>query len=289
MGARILSPSALLADVPPFHAPLEKSTQSPLFAMPPLLALMRRRRQRPHHQHQRKHKHQQHQQHQQHQRQQARGNADPVALRSPRCHWLLSHAAACIIAMATGASAQTSIGTVTCKATVDNTLSYFAVDAVSFFIPDAASTDCGRSWQSPCTFSFPDDSMQGQVVALEGSDDSAALPVGTYCKAAGLALSCASDYPASAWNDVKSDLTWTTSSAMTQVAGASWAAEAFDDSGWLAAVTSTSGFTCRSCGKNGNGQSFTKIWGCVCSFDARRVCMCVCVRVGGRAGRCVCG
>ena len=170
-----------------------------------------------------------------------------------------------------GACAQANIGTVTCKVTADNFLDYFAVDGTSFTI----DTTCGRDWNKICTFSFADNSMNAQVVSVSGEEEGI-LAAGAFCPAAGLALTCSSTYTASAWNKVKSDTSWKSYSAMTRLTGTSWAAASFDDSTWTAAATSTSRFSCASCGTNGAGEAFAKIWGWVIrerAFGcARHVC-----------------
>jgi hypothetical protein len=144
---------------------------------------------------------------------------------------------------------------------VDNTLLYFAVDGVSFFIDSAVATSCGRDWNTPCTLSFNDTSLAaGQVLAVEG-DDIIIRAAGTYCSVSGMAMTCSSTHPASAWNSVKSDFSWKSWSNMTRLVGTSWAAKSFNDSTWVAPNASTSSFHCNSCGLNGAGQSLSKIWG----------------------------
>ena len=175
--------------------------------------------------------------------------------------------AAVMFVLPSRAAAQASIGTVTCKATVDNTLAYFAVGGTSY--ASSITALCGPKWENICTFTFPDYSWDGQVVALYG-DDAAATAAGSYCPAAGLALTCSSTNSTSGWNKVKSDTSWKSYSAMTPLSDTSWAAQTFVDTSWGSAVASSSKFTCTSCGTNGAGEAFSKIWACV------RACMQAC-------------
>jgi hypothetical protein len=157
------------------------------------------------------------------------------------------------------ASAQTNMGTVTCKLTVDNIVEYAAVDGESLTM----SSTCATMWETPCTLTFADNSLNGQVIAVEGSELLTNVAAGAFCASAGFAIVCKSTYTASAWNSVLSDSTWRSSSSMTRYSSQAWARANYDDSAWTSAVTSTSLFHCNSCGNNGAGQTWLKIWGCV--------------------------
>jgi hypothetical protein len=166
--------------------------------------------------------------------------------------------AALMLAILPGqASAQTNVGTVTCNLTVDNTVEYAAVDGVSLTL----SSTCATLWQTPCTVTFADNSLNGQVIAVEGSEEMQTVAAGAFCATAGFAIVCKSTYAASAWNNVRSDFTWQSYSTMTRFSSQAWARPTFDDSGWATAVNSTSLFHCSSCGNNGAGQTWLGIWG----------------------------
>ena len=183
-----------------------------------------------------------------------------------------------------------SIGTVTCTMTIDNVVEKVYLDGVDSSA--LLTSTCKENWETPCTFSFADDSWDTtQLLAVEGSDWED-LSAGEYCAKAGFALACSSTASNSAWNDVRSDTTsaWRSDSTMTQEASLAWTLAPFDDSAWADPSASTSGFNCASCGTTGNGAAWAKIWGDGCSkysYYRRTVATSVdCVGAWGAWGAC---
>jgi len=154
---------------------------------------------------------------------------------------------------------------VTCTLTIDNYLLGIWVGGVD--LSDQLTTSCANNWLYACTVTFEDlsHSPGGQVMAVYGDEHDTWPSSGQYCTRSGFAATCSSTDSNSSWNDVKSDADWQTYSAMSPLATTAWSVPSFDDSSWLPAVPTTSGFYCSACGTNGNGDAYEKVWGNGCN------------------------
>lgn len=151
---------------------------------------------------------------------------------------------------------------VTCTFSVDNSVSAFSVDGASLW--GSLPTNCRSNWRKPCTVTFADASFsQPQTVAFSAAD--AAVHTGSYCgatRSAGVALVCVSTAPASAWNAVQSDLTWSTLSSTDALHGEAESAWYRGEQAGSPAVPTLSAFTCAACGLV--RATYAKIWAAGC-------------------------
>ena len=170
----------------------------------------------------------------------------------------------------TSTTSTTEAPTVTCAFTLDNYVGRVFVDGADI-TAQLEGQSCTDNWRQECVITFDDLTSDEiwQVIAVSGDDASAALGEGQYCTVAGFAMACSSTVAGSPWNDVKSDFTWKSYSAMDALdETVEWGAVDFSDNSWQFAVETESAFNCNGCGTTGNGDSAEKVWAAGCSDQA---------------------